>query len=686
MPRKVRSKSPASCPKTQDSFDAAAHATAKRLLRRNVRLTLGGEPSYVPIDPEGAEWNITALGPTKLGYAQALAAALGEQTLPEAVSFLSPGKLYPGETTPRWAIHLLWNRSGKPMTGARSVKRVTTGRASLPALRRHLLARLKLRGAWHRAFDPAAPEIPVWVLPLDYAGRTWRTEKWPLKRSGKLTLLNFEGPAGLRLPLSSLPVGSMKRALVLESKPDGVHLFFPPLLQAGFLRLLKATTAALKKANIGRHFYGGYVPSDDASAWSILSLSADPGVLEVNLPPCANAREYAWWMEQLEKCAARVGLRSFKQSSPEEAAGTGGGNHLLFGGPSFDENAFFKNPQWVTSILRYWQHHPSLSYLFTGSYVGPASQAPRPDESAGELYDLEMAYQFLEKLEAGRDQRALIGETLRHLHIDRSGNTHRSEVSFDKFWNTAWDGGCRGLMEFRAVETLPRARWMSAVALLWCALAAFLFQKKYLHPLIDHGSRLHDAFFLPSPLWADFKTVLRDLRRAGFRLDEGVFRDIWDFRFPEMLDFSHGRARLTVRKALEGWPLLCETPLEGGNTSRYVDTSMERIEFTTNKPFLTACRVFVRGRELELGTNDGGQSGAALRYRRSALQPSLHPGIPSHMPLGVTITDRARQPLAHFLLEAGRRRFEQTTVFPPLTRTPCRRLRPELITYDLRLA
>ena len=199
---------------------------------------------------------------------------------------------------------------------------------------------------------------------------------------------------------------------------------------------------------------------------------------------------------------------------------------------------------------RYWQHHPSLAYLFTGHYVGPLiAGAAAGDESARELYDLEMAYQFLEKLGPG-DHRYLISETLRHLHTDASGNTHRSEISFDKFWNTGWNGGCRGLVEFRAVESMPKAEWMSAVALLWQALAAMLFEPGFAKPLVEHGSRLHDHYFLPTLLWEDFAGVLGDLKKAGFDFEPEIFRAIWNWRFPSMLAFENAKAvAVSIRKA-----------------------------------------------------------------------------------------------------------------------------------------
>lgn len=665
-----------------ESLQEIGLLATEKLRRHGIKLTLGGEPTYVPDDPVGPEWNITAVGPTKLGYAYAMAGALIENSLPEAVPFFSPGKSYPGEVNPRWTVHLLWNRDGSPLTklGARA----TGKRVGLEGLKSGLVKALGVKNHWIRATDPANPARAISVLPLDHDGKKWRGGSWKRVFGGSLTLLSAEGPAGLRLPLGDLPPRAGKRALVLEQKPDGLRIFLPPLLQKPFRELLGHLTKNLRDAGIGKFFLEGYIPFDDAGIWSKVSLAADPGVLEINLPPCREWREYDWWMTVLEKAANAAAMRSFKQISPEETLGTGGGNHILFGGPSLDENPLFKHPRWITSILRYWQHHPSLAYLFTGNYVGPSSQAPRPDESARELYDLEMACQFLEKLGPG-DHRHLISETLRHLHTDGGGNTHRSEISFDKFWNTSWEGGCRGLIEFRAVESLPRADWMSAVALLWQTLAALLFESHFARPLVEHGSRLHDRYFLPTLLWRDFEAVLRDLKKGGFRFDGKIFRAIWDWRFPQMLSFENRDAALTVRKAHEGWPLLCETPLEGGSTSRFVDTSIERLEFLADESFAATHRIFVQGRELKLEQFPNRQSGAGLRYRRSALQPSLHPGIAPHMPLFVTIRSGKNSRL--FKLEQNRRLFEAAESDPHLLsrKRPCKKLRPELLTCDLRL-
>ncbi|MDP9291725.1 MAG: transglutaminase family protein [Verrucomicrobiota bacterium] len=646
---------------------------AAQLRKLRVKLTLGGEPSYVPIEPNGAEWNVTALGPTKLRYAEALADELIKTVLPHAVAFYAPGKTYPGEVNPRWALHILWNRDD-----SRVLPRPRTKTPPSISERQRLLTRaLKVRGKWMRARDPEDRENEVWVLPLDHDGRKWRSEKWELPK--KFELIGGDAPAGLRLPLNLLPDTSAKRALTIEQKGEKLYVFFPPLLQRPFTELLRLFN------DVQNVRMGAYLPEDETGHWGKLSLTPDPGVLEVNLPPCADAAEYARWLRDLERCTAAVGLRSCKPRGVDETFGTGGGNHILFGAPTLDANAFFTHPRWIPTILRYWQRHPSLSYLFTGDYVGPSSQAPRPDESARPLYDLEMAYQFLEKLPTGRDQRHLISETLRHLHTDGSGNTHRSEVSFDKFWNVSWPGGCRGLIEFRAVESMPHAEWMSAVATLWQSLATMLFPTKAKGALVEHGHRLHDYFFLPSLLWGDFEHVLRDLKKSGFAFDASVFRQIWEWRFPLMLAFENDGAQLFVRKALEGWPLLCETPLEGGSTSRFVDTSMERLEFLATKNFAAKYRIFVQGRELPLLPFAESRFGAGLRYRRTALHPSLHPGIAPHMPLRLEIAHGDR--VWNYRLEPERRKFQPDSGRPIRRRAAaCKKLNPDLLTYDLRLA
>jgi uncharacterized protein (DUF2126 family) len=400
-------------------------------------------------------------------------------------------------------------------------------------------------------------------------------------------------------------------------------------------------------------------------------------VLELNLPPSKTWLNYQEWLYAVEKIAEEVGLQSFRERP--FPAGTGGGSHLLFGGMSIDENPFFGRPGWVASILRYWQHHPSLSYLFTGCYVGISSQAPRPDESGNALLDLELAYRQLENLEPG-DRREQINELLRHLHTDVSGNTHRSEASFDKFWNPP--AGCYGLIEFRAIESLPSANWTGAVALLWRALLTYLLTHPFREKLKHFGHDLHDKYFLPTPLWSDLTDILSELAQFGFGFDPAVFREIWDWRFPSLLT-GEG---LAIRKALEAWPLLSETPSIGGNTSRFVDSSVELLEFSATSEFNQQYAIYVNGRELPFRSLSPKELVAGVRYRKTALYPSLHPQIGIQLPLSIALVERETDHVHKlFRLDSDAAMFVKYEGEDLERGAPCESAEPGMYTCDLRI-
>jgi uncharacterized protein (DUF2126 family) len=255
-----------------------------------------------------------------------------------------------------------------------------------------------------------------------------------------------------------------------------------------------------------------------------------------------------------------------------------------------------------------------------------------------------------------------ISETLRHLHADKSGNTHRSEISLDKFWNPAWAAGCQGLIEFRALETFPHHGWASAVALLWRALAVHLLEPSNRPAALKpFGETLHDQWLLPSQLWRDLTTVLDALEAAGYPLERPVFEAIWDWRFPPLLHWSdpaNPSASVTIRRALEPWPLLCDTPVEGGSTSRFVDSSLRRFEVISSPAFRQHFQLHLAGRPLALS-----EQPLAVRYRQEALYPCLHPCIANHVPLALTLVQRANgdgaaQPIAHWSLNTEAQGFE----------------------------
>jgi len=689
--------------------EEVARAAEGRLAAHGIRLTLGGEPTLVPLQPEGPEWSVSADGPTKLPLARRLAQELQRHTWPGSTLLYCPGKCYDGEVNPRWALRLITGVDGTPpvrwpgpcqpgLAGRRPTPE--EGPAWLAALGERLglaLEPLPLR-------DPLEPQRRVWAAPLTSEPLEadgpedpprWRAHPWPLAEELR-QLSGAPGPAGLRLPLQHLDAAVPRQVLTLEIGPDDWQLFLPPLSRGPLEVLLQAVADSL--GELAAPGLSGMVPWDADGHWQVLGLAADPGVLEINLPVCHSWAEYDGWLRCLERAGAAVGLRSWKEEADGQQRGTGGGNHLLWGGPSLADHPFFPRPGWLVGVLRFWQHHPSLAYLFAHPSVGPASQSPRPDEAAGSLVDLELAYRCLEAAgdrsadDPRGDHRALIGETLRHLHADRSGNNHRSEISFDKFWNPGTAAGCLGLVEFRALESLPQVGWSSAIALLWSALAAHLLEPRHRPArLHDWGLHLHDRALLPSQLWADLEAVLAVLAADGLALETGVFREIWAWRFPPLLALAdaQGAPELTLRPALEPWPLICDFPREGGFTSRFVDASLRRFEVSASEGLRRSGSLWLNGRPLPLPAPEarGEDALLAVRFRQQRLYPCLHPAIEPHLPLELDV--RTPEGRRRFVLDGTGQRFEPLTgdpTWPERAEPWAGHQHPDDVTIDLRLA
>src|SRR5690606_12335540 len=122
------------------------------------------------------------------------------------------------------------------------------------------------------------------------------------------------------------------------------------------------------------------------------AVTPDPGVLEVNIPPTADMRAYDDLIQQVFDAALHAGLHAEKYLVDGRMAGSGGGNHITLGAPAALASPSVRRPDLVASLLTFFQHHPSPSYMSAGPFVGPPSQAPRADEARHEtLYELEIA-------------------------------------------------------------------------------------------------------------------------------------------------------------------------------------------------------------------------------------------------------------------------------------------------------
>jgi uncharacterized protein (DUF2126 family) len=627
------------------------------MARANVAITMGGEPTFVPTHPEGAEWATAALGPTKLGYARQLAHQLISDVFPGSVILETSGKHFPGEPLPRWTLLLQRRVDGPPVWRDPTLLRcdLTPGQNKMGDAQKTARSLAKKLGLDPRMIRRLGAPANIkrsagYVLPLDYdeKEKTWVTDDWRGEFEGDvLPLYLGDGYAGLRLPLGDLNDERLQRALTVEIREGCVSIFVPPLLTAAYLELLRAIEEVLVELKLKDCILAGYAPPADKSLPTV-GFASDPGVLEINLAPCATWSDYDLQLKQLYRAADAVGLSARKLQFNGRETGTGGGAHIVFGGPEGLLSPFFAFPKLLPSLIRYLQQHPALSFAFTGLYMGPSSQAPRIDESTFEaLYELEIACAGAEQMGSppNLEQFDLL---FRDLLMDRSGNTHRAELSVDKMWNPFAGNGRLGLVEFRAFESHPDAETMSLIGLFIRAILARLVGSPIDTPFVRWGGELHDRFLLPSFIWEDLQNISADLSKHDIPFDVEWLRAFWNWRFPQIGSFElqyvddtkkKHQASVTFRQALEAWPLLGESP-NAGTVSRTVDSSMDRIEVSVSDPsLLERGLLLANGYPCEFRSS-GENTAAGIRFRAFQLYPSLQPHIPVHAPLILEWVDR----------------------------------------------
>ncbi len=742
-------------------IEAVGHQVDERLEAGDVRLTMGGEPTFVSIDDmEGDEWKTAAVGPNKRRLAGGLIERLRKRFAPQGVVHYGQGKWYPGESLPRWALTCLWRTDSQPIwentnlladpdcshghtiehaaqfsTALAKRLEVNPDHVSLAYedamyylwKERRLAVNCDVlnadledeeeRARLARVFEHGLNQPTGCLLPLVHqwwnAEARWASGQWPV-RSEEMFLIPGDSPMGLRLPLDSLPAytsgdyrplsmvpfeaadslpeyeqlrqqfaarevasrphrwiqhqslqdvggngsgngarpmtdarddrqrtvhetGIIHAAMCFEPRNGNLHVFMPPVDRLeDYLELLSAIEQTAAELDLPV-IIEGYLPPPDYRLQHI-KVTPDPGVIEVNVHPARNWKELVDITSGLYHDARQSRLGTEKFDTDGTHTGTGGGNHIVMGARTPIDSPFLRRPDLLRSLVAYWHNHPSLSYLFSGRFVGPTSQAPRVDEGRRDAtYELQIAF---EQIGEGRDCPPwLVDRVFRHLLVDLTGNTHRAEFCIDKLYSPDSGTGRLGLVEFRAFEMPPHWQMSLTQQLLLRSLVTRFWEQPYRTPLVDWNTSIHDRWLLPHFLRQDFSDVIEETIDAGIPLEVEWFAPHFEFRFPVIGNVEQREVQLELRAAIEPWYVLGEEQSAGG-TARFVDSSVERLQVKVSGMVGERHCVTCNGRKLPLHpTGTEGEFVAGVRYRAWQPPSCLHPTITVDEPLVFDLLD-----------------------------------------------
>ena len=157
-----------------EAIESLGRRVDRDLAKHDVRLTQGGEPTFVSIDDmEGPEWNYAASSPKKRELAETLLRRLADSFASGGFLHIGQGKWYPGEPLPRWALGVYWRTDGKPLWRDRTLIADTRARRAQPTSR--LAQRFAATLATNLGLDAARLSLP--------RTRTFRSSSPPNRRS-----------------------------------------------------------------------------------------------------------------------------------------------------------------------------------------------------------------------------------------------------------------------------------------------------------------------------------------------------------------------------------------------------------------------------------------------------------------------------------------------------------------------
>jgi len=690
-----------------------------KLNEMDVRLTMGAEPSYISIDHrDDAQWNVDALGKQKREKGEHLLRHLFQTFAKGGILQYGQGKWCSGEAVPRWALNCYWRKDNVPLwtnpalfSEAKNTSSYDLNQAQ--TFTTCLVNELGLNEKFiQKAYEQKLNVLRGFVLPLicDSENNTWLSEYWRFPQQS-LQLIAGDSALGYRLPLSDVihedafseektieraasfqvteaqqlqanpeyPIKNTEgkrqkkirknenkiiTALCVEVREGSFCIFLPPLDKvAHYFYLLQKIEFIAQKLQL-QIVLEGYDPPRDPLLLG-LRITPDPGVLEVNIQPAYCWDELVGILSTLYEEARLAGLGTEKFMLDGRQVGTGGGCHITLGGSTVEDSPFLRRSDLLGSFLRYFQNHPSLSYFFSGQFIGPTSQAPRIDEARHEaLYELEIA---LQQIPMGKAKNFwLIDRLLRNLLVDITGNTHRTEICIDKLFAPETLTGRQGLIELRAFEMAPNSHLCLLQMLLIRGLVSCFWEHPYSGGLIRWGTELHDKFMLPHFIWQDFLGIINMLNSVGYDFKSEWFESFFEFKFPQYGNASIGDINLELRMALEPWNVLGEA-VATSTTSRSVDSAVERIQVKITGINAKRYTITCNSRKLPLHpTGKAGEFIAGVRFKAWKLHATLHPNIPAHKTLVFDIYDTWNKcslgGCTYYVSHPGGRTYEKSPV------------------------